>query len=44
MLRTLGNLFMSWRRPTLPGLNLVPSALWDLTALFGMEKGVSPML
>ena len=41
--RTLGD-FMSWRLPTLPGLNLVPSAQRDFTALFGMGRGVSPAL
>ena len=37
-------IFMSWRLPTLPGLNLVPSAQRDFTALFGMGRGVSPAL
>ena len=35
----------SWRRPTLPQVNAVPSALESLTAVFGMGTGVpSPLL
>ena len=30
------------RRPTLPHFTAVPSALWGLTSLFGMGRGVHP--
>ncbi len=29
----------NWRRPTLPRITVVPSALSGLTALFGMGRG-----
>ena len=31
-----------WRRLTLPRVTVVPSALWGLTSLFGMGRGVHP--
>jgi hypothetical protein len=33
-----------WRRPTLPGVTPVPSALQGLTSLFGMGRGGTPAL
>ena len=33
-----------WRRPTLPGVTPVPSALRGLTSLFGMGRGGAPAL
>ena len=33
-----------WRRPTLPDVTPVPSALQGLTSLFGMGRGGTPAL
>ena len=36
--------FLSWQRPTLPQKEYaVPSALEDLTSVFGMGTGVTPL-
>ena len=36
----IGGCPINWRRPTLPHSHAVPSARTDLTALFGMGRGV----
>ncbi len=36
---TLQAFFKIWRRPTLPHVTAVPSALAGLTSLFGMGRG-----
>ena len=42
-LAELVSFFLSWQRPTLPQKEYaVPSALEDLTSVFGMDTGVTP--
>ena len=40
----LAGFLIKWRRPPLPGVNPVPSALQGLTSLFGMGRGGTPAL
>ena len=43
-LAKLVSFFLSWQRPTLPQKEYaVPSALEDLTSVFGMGTGVTPL-